>query len=207
MAVLVGIFTAQILQEAYLTDIGAQQKQSTPTDAADAETIWLRRASQFNDWQVLPAPMIAHIKTNGSAATVARDRDVRRRAWRTRFVSRTFTRRQHIMIDLIRCLAIERRVRATLIVPVRKTRELLVERVRAKWYQNDARAFVLKTQDESFNEYDTSVLANGNEAGCDPYAITPILEHAAPELLTLVADDVFWDGTGVVNGAFEEVRN
>jgi hypothetical protein len=35
---------AQILQDAHLTDIGAQRKQSTPTDAADAETIWLRRA-------------------------------------------------------------------------------------------------------------------------------------------------------------------
>ena len=27
------------------------------------------------------------------------------------------------------------------------------------------------------------MLANGAEAGCDPFAITPILEHAAPELL------------------------
>ena len=37
MPVLVGIFTAQMLQDAHLTDIGAQRKQSTPTDAADAE--------------------------------------------------------------------------------------------------------------------------------------------------------------------------
>ena len=34
---LVGIFTAQMLQDAHLTDIGAQRKQSTPADAADAE--------------------------------------------------------------------------------------------------------------------------------------------------------------------------
>jgi 6-pyruvoyl-tetrahydropterin synthase len=77
MPVLVGIFAAQILQDVHLTDIGAQRKQSTPTDAADAETIWLRRASQFNDRQVLPVPMIAHIKANESA-TVAGDRRVRR---------------------------------------------------------------------------------------------------------------------------------
>jgi len=44
---------------------------------------------------------------------------------------------------------------------------------------------VLETQDESFNECDTSVLANGAESGCDPLVITPILEHAAPELLAL----------------------
>jgi hypothetical protein len=29
-------------------------------------------------------------------------------------------------------------------------------------------------------------LANGAEAWCDPLAITPILEHAAPELLAVV---------------------
>ena len=58
-----------------------------------------------------------------------------------------------------------------------------MERVRAKWYQNDAHAFVLERQDESFDERNTPVLANGAETGCDSLAITPILEHAAPELL------------------------
>ena len=37
MPVLVGIFTAQTLQDDHFTDIGAQRKQSTPTGAADAE--------------------------------------------------------------------------------------------------------------------------------------------------------------------------
>ena len=109
------------------------------------------------------------------------------------------------MVDLMRRLAIERRVRATLIVPVRKKRKLPVEYLAAKWHEDPASAFVLETQDESFNERDTPVLANGAEAGCDPFAITPILEHAAPELLALVADDVFRGDTGGVNGAFEEV--
>ena len=82
-----------------------------------------------------------------------------------------------------------------------------MERVRAKWHQNHARAFVLETQDESFNERDTPVLANGTEAGCDSLAITPLLEYAAPELLALVGDDVFRGGAGGVNGTFEEVRH
>jgi len=106
-----------------------------------AETIWLRRASQINDRQVLPTAMIAHIKANGRA-TVASDRCVRRgagraaRPSRARFVSRPLTRRQHIMIEnLMRCFAIERRMRATMIIPNRKTRYLLVERVRAQWRQ------------------------------------------------------------------------
>ena len=66
---------------------------------------------------------------------------------------------------------------------------------------------VLETQDESFNECDTSVLAGGAESGCDPLVITPILEHAAPELLALVADNVSWRSTCVENGAFEEGLN
>ena len=61
------------------------------------------------------------------------------------------------MVDLMRCLAIERRVRATLIVPVSEKRYLLVERVRVKWQENNTRAFVLETQYESFNERDTAV--------------------------------------------------
>jgi len=96
---------------------------------------------------------------------------------------------------------------AHLIEPFRKKRKPPVERLAAKWHQNDARTFILETQDESFNERDTPVLANGAEARCDSLAITPILEHAAPELLALVADDVFRGGTSGVNGAFEEVRN
>jgi glycosyltransferase involved in cell wall biosynthesis len=60
-----------------------------------------------------------------------------------------------------------------------------VEGIPAKWYQNDAHAFVLECQDESLNERNTAVLANGAKAGCDPMAITPILEYATPELLAL----------------------
>jgi len=122
--------------------------QSTPTGAADAETIWLRRASQINDRQVLPAPMIAHIKANGST-TVAGDWCVRRCAWRSagpsraRFVSRTLTCRQQIMIDLMRRLAIERRVRPMLIEPDFKEPKLPMERLSAKWHEDDPRAFNL----------------------------------------------------------------
>ena len=45
-----------------------------------AETLGIRRASQSNDRQVLPTPMMAHIKANVSA-TVADDRCMRRCAW------------------------------------------------------------------------------------------------------------------------------
>ena len=51
------------------------------------------------------------------------------------------------------------------------------------------------------------MLADGAEAGCDPLAITPVLERIAPELLALVADNVFWCGTCVDDGALEEGLN
>jgi len=91
-----------------------------------------------------------------------------------------------------------------MIIPSHETRYLLVERVRAQWHQNNMRTAVLENQDESFNERDTSVLANGAEAGRDPLAITPGFERVAPELLALVADNIFWRGTCLDNGAFEE---
>jgi hypothetical protein len=51
-----------------------------------------------------------------------------------------------------------------------------VERVHSKWHQNDAHAFVLERQDESFDECNTPVLTNGTKAGVDLFAITPALE-------------------------------
>ena len=94
----------------------------------------------------------------------------------------------------MRCLAIERRVRAATIVPTCIKRQLLEERIHEKWHENDPRTFVLQAQDESFYERDTPMLANGPEPRCDPLAITPILEHTAPELLALVADNIFRGG-------------
>jgi len=78
-----------------------------------------------------------------------------------------------------------------LIASVYKIRQLLVESLLAKWDNNNACTFLLEAQDESFNERNTPVLADGAKAGCDPVTITPILEHVAPELLALVKDDVF----------------
>ena len=82
-----------------------------------------------------------------------------------------------------------------------------MERLAAKWHEDRPCAFVLGTEDESFNERDTSVLANDAEAGCDPLVIAPALERITPELLALDTDDVFRDGTCVVDGAFEEALN
>ena len=97
-------------------------------------------------------------------------------------------------------------MRAILIVPVHKKRKFLVEGFLAKWYDDDAGTFLLETQDESLNNRDTPVLADGAEARCDPAAITPILKHVAPELLALVTNYVFRDGT-CLHSTCEKVLN
>jgi hypothetical protein len=74
-----------------------------------------------------------------------------------------------------------------------------------KWHQNDAHALVLECQDESFDERNAPVLANGAEARREALAITPVLERITPELLALVADDVFRVDTYVVHRVFEYV--
>jgi hypothetical protein len=47
------------------------------------------------------------------------------------------------MIDLMRRLAIERRVRPMLIEPDFKEPKLPMERLSAKWHEEDPRAFIL----------------------------------------------------------------
>ena len=81
-----------------------------------------------------------------------------------------------------------------------------MESLLAKWDDNNACTPLLEDQDESFNERNTPVLADGAEAGCDPVTITPILEHVAPELLALVTDDVFRSSTFLYS-TFEEALN
>ena len=107
----------------------------------------------------------------------------------------------------MRRLAIQRRVRSILIEPVDIPIKLPAERLTAKWHKDDPRAFVLEAQIEPLHQGNAAVLANGAEARRDPIAITPILERGAPELLSLVTDDVFRGGTGGVNSACEELRN
>jgi hypothetical protein len=108
------------------------------------------------------------------------------------------------MIDLIGRAAMQARVRPVFSIPVGKQPKLLSEGLAAKWYEDDACAFILERQDEPLDDGDTAVLANCTEAWCDASAITPGLEQIAPELLALVADDVFKRGSGVIDDAFEE---
>ena len=94
-----------------------------------------------------------------------------------------------------------------MIEPAGVPHKLPAARLAAKWHEDDPRAFVLEAQNEPLHQGNAAMLTNGAEAWCDPLTITPILEHAAPELLVLVEDNVFWRGTGVDDDAFKEGLN
>ena len=111
------------------------------------------------------------------------------------------------MIDLVGRVAMKTRVRPVLSIPVGKQAKLLAEGLATKWHQDNACTFILERQDESLDNGYTAVLADGAKAWCDSSAITPSLERVAPELLALVADDVFGRGTGVIDDAFKKRLN
>ena len=94
-----------------------------------------------------------------------------------------------------------------MIEPVCIQHKLPAQRLAAKWHEDDPRTFVLEAQNEPLHQGNAAVLTNGAKARCDSTAITPILEHGAPKLLALVADDVFWRRAGVDDCAFEEGLN
>ena len=69
------------------------------------------------------------------------------------------------MVDLMRRLATQRRVRSILVEPVGIPHKLPAERLAAKWHQDDLRAFVLEAQNEPLHQGNAAVLTNGAEAG------------------------------------------
>ena len=111
------------------------------------------------------------------------------------------------MIGLVGRGAMETRVRAILVIPIGKQLKLSAEGLAAKWHEDDARTLALQAQDESLDNRDAAVLANGTESGCDAFEIAPAFEHVTPELLALVADHVFRCGACLMNRVFEEVLN
>ena len=111
------------------------------------------------------------------------------------------------MIDLIGLGAMQARVRPVFRIPVGEQPKRLAAGFATKRYRDDACAFILERQDEPLDQVNATVLANVAEAWGDPLATTPVLEQVAPKLLSLVADNVFGRGTGVIDNAFEEALN
>ena len=94
-----------------------------------------------------------------------------------------------------------------LIEPDFKELQLPAERLAAQRYEDNARAFVLQAKNEPLDNRDAAVLTNSPETGCDASEIAPSFERVTPELLALVADDVFGRRTCVVDDAINERLN
>jgi len=68
-----------------------------------ATTLGIRGKSQSNDRQVLPTPILAHIKANASA-TVAGDRCVRRCAWPHEYFDPTVSKHDAAIAEIIEAI-------------------------------------------------------------------------------------------------------
>ena len=67
--------------------------------------------------------------------------------------------------------------------------------------------FILERQDESLDNGDAAVLADGSESQLDYKTLCPAFEGIAPELLAVIADDVLGSLAAVLHGLAEELAN
>jgi hypothetical protein len=98
-------------------------------------------------------------------------------------------------------------MRPPLVVPFQEASEPSPEIAAAQWDVKQSCAFVLQRTNESFNHSNASVLANGTEAGLDLFAFAPALKPIAPELASLVGDDVLGLGTVLLDRTFQQLLN
>ncbi len=93
-------------------------------------------------------------------------------------------------VDFIRCAALERHMRAILVIPIQKGHQFSAEFSSSLRNQNPASASVLQGPNCAFNHGNAAVLPNSSVAWLDSLAPTPILEGLAPEDFVLVADQI-----------------
>ena len=117
----------------------------------------------------------------------------RARPARTRLDSRCSLGRLPLEVDFVGRLAVKRGVRATLIIPIDEGKNLVAELVKSQWNEDSSRAFILNGADQTFNNSDTAVFADGPIARwLDALTSYPLPKSAAVEDPVPVADDVLW---------------
>jgi hypothetical protein len=93
------------------------------------------------------------------------------------------------------------------VVPIDEQQQLATERRTLHRDRHQASAAVLERQDESLDDGQAAVLADGAEPRADVEAIAPVLEAVTPELPSLVADQVLGFGAGLTNCPAQECTN
>lgn len=107
-----------------------------------------------------------------------------------RFVAWLGVARTNACVGFLGRFAAEGGVRTGLVVPAKERVEFTPQVLPAQGDCDAAEAFVFERSDESLDDGDAAVLADGAEARPDAVASAPGLEPRAPELTALVGDDV-----------------
>ncbi len=94
------------------------------------------------------------------------------------------------MIDLVWGATIERGTRSVLVVPVNEQFELILKSCLANRDQPSTCSLTFDRPDEPFDDRDSAVLSNSAKPWLDCQSIAPGLEAVAPELPSLVTDEV-----------------
>ena len=116
---------------------------------------------------------------------------------RTRLDSRFSTGRSLAEVDFVGCPAFKRRMRTMFVVPVNIRKKLVAECITAQRYEHSTSAFLFDRPDETFNDGDAAVLADGAIARrLDALTFHPASERVAIEDAVSVTDDVFWRRIG-----------
>jgi hypothetical protein len=104
-------------------------------------------------------------------------------------------------------LGTEEGMRPPLVVPFEEASDRGPEIPASQRDVKQSCAFVFESTDEAFDHRDASLLADGTEAGLDLCGLAPAFETIAPELATLVGDDVLGLGTVLLDRAIQEFLN
>jgi len=156
----------------------------------------LRCTSQRDDWQMAASAMVADFKVETIARLPSDERVRSGTGGPARPASSWFDTRKPIggtlpEINLIRCPAVERHVRAILVIPFQKGCEFTTESPLGLWNQDPASAFILESPDDALHDGNAAVLAHGTKPGPDFLAPTPVFELPTPEDSILVANEVY----------------
>ena len=167
----------------------------------------LRRVRQRDDWQVLAA--LVEVKDELQVdAWLASDLYLRRGARRVTgpvrpgFESRPSAGGGNSPVAFIGRPTAQSCVRAAGVVPGGDCIGFRTHLPEVQRNEDTSESLVLQRADESLDDGDAAVLADGAETRLDLASLAPTLEPSAPELLALVADDVLGLG-GVTNGLGE----
>ena len=93
-------------------------------------------------------------------------------------------------MDLVGGATIERGIRSVRVVPVNEQFELVLKSCLAHRDQPSTCSLTFHRADEPFDDRDTAVLSNGAKPWLDCPETAPGFEAIAPELPSLVADEV-----------------